>query len=95
MAVKKFTIEQDRMEVRAVKAELAALGWTHRDVAAKTGLKKGTVSNVLSGHYPCWPARAAINAAIGRDIFTKPDSNATEGASSADKQQTKERKQTE
>lgn len=81
-----FKTEQDRSEARAAKTALVALGWTHRDLAAKTGLKKGTVSIVLSGHYACWPAKAAINAALGRDVFTKPESSGPEGISRAGKQ---------
>ena len=68
-----FKTEQDKSEARAAKVALAALGWTHRDLAAKTGPKKGTVSIVLAGLYDCWPAKAAINAALSRDIFTKRD----------------------
>jgi hypothetical protein len=70
-----FKTEQDKSEARAAKVALAALGWTHRVLAAKTGLKKGTVSIILSGFYECWPAKAAINAALGRDIFSKRETS--------------------
>jgi transcriptional regulator with XRE-family HTH domain len=76
-----FKTEQDREEARTAKVAMAALGWTHRDLAAKTGLKKGTVSIVLSGHYECWPAKAAINAALGREIFSAPQTNRRHKAS--------------
>jgi hypothetical protein len=68
-----FKTEQDKREARAAKVALAALGWTHCDLAAKTGLKKGTVSIVVAGLYDCWPAKAAINGALGREIFVKRD----------------------
>ena len=66
-----FKTEQDKSEARAAKAALVVLGWTHRQLAEKTGLKKGTVSIVLCGSYECWGAKAAVNAALGREIFSK------------------------
>lgn len=65
--------EKDVEEARQARALLASLGWSHKDLAEKSGLKRATVSNILTAMYAyeCWPAKAAINAALGRDIFTK------------------------
>jgi transcriptional regulator with XRE-family HTH domain len=49
---------------------MEALQWTHAELAKRTGLAIGTISNVLAGIDPSWTSRLKINAALGRDIFT-------------------------
>jgi transcriptional regulator with XRE-family HTH domain len=70
--VKTFTSKAAKAELKWAKVRLAALGLSHRKIAKLTGLARGTVSNVLSGHHQGWPAKAAINHAIGLNIFTPP-----------------------
>jgi transcriptional regulator with XRE-family HTH domain len=74
MKRKKPADNPERPQCRAAKTLLASLGWTQKDLCEKTGLELVTVSHVLAGQYKFWPAKAAINAALGRDVFTKPDS---------------------
>lgn len=71
--VKNITAERERAEVKAAKVRLAELGLKHRDVAKITGLARGTVANILAAQYPCWPAKARVNAALGGNIFAPPE----------------------
>jgi transcriptional regulator with XRE-family HTH domain len=68
MAKNRTAIEEGAM----AKALLLARCWSQEDLAEKAGLKIVTVRQVLSGRYPFWPARSAINVALGREIFTNP-----------------------
>lgn len=92
MAVKKYRTEADRAEARAAKEAMVRWGWTHRDLAAKTGLTRGTVSLIMGGFYDAWPAKAAVNAALGRDIFTKRTEGKQAAPTEAGKQKTTENK---
>jgi hypothetical protein len=60
-------------EVQQAKLELSLRGWTTRRLAAATGLSYGSVRNVLAGRHGNWPAKAAINRALEREIFSKPE----------------------
>lgn len=80
--------EQSRMETRAAKMALLSLGWTHRELAKRTGLSKSAVDQVLCGHYPSWPAKAAVNAALGREIFKRQQGPTSEAGQQTGESQT-------
>lgn len=60
-------------EMRQLNAELAIRGWSRKDLARHAGLAYGTLKNVLCGRHTNWPARAKINEALGREIFTQSE----------------------
>jgi lambda repressor-like predicted transcriptional regulator len=59
-------------ELRSLKAELVLRGMSRAELAKKTGLAYGTIRNVLGGHHQGWGAKAAINTALGREMFRNP-----------------------
>lgn len=65
--------ERDKEDAAVARALLAVRGWSHAELAERAGLKVVTVAHVLAGQYPHYPAKAAINAAFGREIFLKPE----------------------
>jgi len=51
---------------------MIARGWGYRDLAKATGFDARFIANILSNHGNSWPAKKAINAALGQTIFSKP-----------------------
>jgi transcriptional regulator with XRE-family HTH domain len=61
----------DEKERAAVKIVLLKHGWKVSDLARMTGRTPAMISNLLCGNDAYWPARAAVNKALGLPIFTK------------------------
>jgi len=78
----RYPSQLDRSQAAQARALLAVLGWSHNDLARKTGLKRATVTNILTLQYPAWQGKAAINRALGRNIFTKTGAEVVQGKSS-------------
>jgi lambda repressor-like predicted transcriptional regulator len=66
------TASGQKEELRRLRAELILRGWTLRKLAQKIGLAYGSVRNVLYGQHRGFGAKAAINSALGQEIFIKP-----------------------
>ena len=64
--------KQRSPEIVLVRVQMLSRGWNNHDLARATGLSPRVVANVLAENNTSWPPRAAINAALGAEIFTKP-----------------------
>ncbi len=60
----------------ALKISLLRRSWTYKDLARTIKVHPGYIANLFCGGNPWWPVRAAINRALGEQIFTKQPSSA-------------------
>jgi lambda repressor-like predicted transcriptional regulator len=72
MAVKITPAKAEGAARDALRIEMIRRGLTCRILAARIGLSRGTVNNVLSGNNQTWPPRRLINTALKMKIFTRP-----------------------
>jgi hypothetical protein len=70
--VQNASSETAAAEIKNLRIAMIARGLDGQALAAKSRVRIRTVQNLLTGSYRSWPAKAAINVALGQRIFTKP-----------------------
>ena len=60
------------VELAELRVVMASRSLQPRHLASMTRVSAQRISNVLAGGDKSWPIRAAINEALGQNIFAKP-----------------------